>query len=720
VKAVLGRLTWQVNATGKLQGYFDKIWKFKGHEMGALDDPETAAGRRVTPNYSTGSIKYTWSATNKLYLEGGYSFNNETRTTSSTGGVFERQMDDPARMLAPDYQQNAWYAHVRRTAGGASAVSETLSVADQWPIRSNYQASVSYVTGSHTIRGGIGWERGEFYHRSEVHGDIYSQNYESFIRDPTTHNYTFVQPLSVAIANTPTESQETMRANLGVYVQDQWTMKRLTLNYGIRWEWINSQVDTSTAAAGRFVPERQQPEVSDRPDWKDWAPRFSMVYDVFGNGKTAIKYSVNRYNTAETTSLADDFNVLSLTSSTRQWTDLNGDDIAQGQRVWHPDGTYTDCVYQTPGCEIYLSGPAGINPITELPQTLTPLSPTFGVPSGVPVYTPFPRLYRIEQGIEVQQQLFARLGATLGWSHWDRYNNTKPVNRFRQSYDVDYRTVEFFNPIDGTPLPFLYYDITPAASLRQSAAGAVTTDVEKKLRVFYDAFQAELRWRPWSGAHVAGGVTLEKQRTVDCETSVPGAFVDPNTLRYCDETDLLGDGTGVTPPYLKHFKLNFSFPIMWGFNVSAFYQSLDEGGLNHTFNYGRTTQRYPDGSNAFRDAAGNVAPAVPCPPGQAVCAVPGAITGPSFLATSGNVTLPIVTPDLTRDERLNQLDVKISKTFRVGRFQMAPTFEVFNLFNEDTILSRNSVAYMNTSGTYLRPSNILKPRLFGFGYMVKW
>jgi hypothetical protein len=159
---------------------------------------------------------------------------------------------------------------------------------------------------------------------------------------------------------------------------------------------------------------------------------------------------------------------------------------------------------------------------------------------------------------------------------------------------------------------------------------------------------------------------------------------------------------------------------MWGFTVAAFYQNLDEGALNLTFNYGRSTQRYPDGSAAYRDAAGNIAPAVPCPAGQTACAVPGAITGPAFLATAGNINLPIATPGLRRDERLNQLDIKISKNFRVGRFQMAPTFEVFNLFNEDTILARNSTAYMNTAGTYLRPSNILKPRLFGFGYMVKW
>jgi len=132
------------------------------------------------------------------------------------------------------------------------------------------------------------------------------------------------------------------------------------------------------------------------------------------------------------------------------------------------------------------------------------------------------------------------------------------------------------------------------------------------------------------------------------------------------------------------------------------------------------TQRYPDGTAAFKDAAGNIAPAVGCPVGQAVCPVPGAITGPSNLSTTGNVNLEIDIPGLNRDERLSQLDIKLSKTFRMGRYTMAPTFEVFNLFNGDTILTRASLAYMNTGGNYLRPSNILKPRIYGFGYLVKW
>jgi hypothetical protein len=740
VKDLLGRLTYQARSNLKIQGYFDKIWKFKGHEMGSLTDPETAAGRRDTPNYSTGNLKATWTPTGRLLIEGGYSVNNETRHTVSTGGVFAREIDPVSRSGAADYQRNGWYSHVRRAADGASAVSNTLSDSDQFPIRDNFQVSGSYVIASHTIRAGIGWERGEFFHRNEVHGDIYVQNYDRYVQDPVTHNFTFIQPESVTIANTPTISQERMKANMGIYVQDQWTMKRLTLNYGIRYEWLNSQVDASTSPAGRFVPAREQPEVKDRPNWTDWAPRFSMVYDLFGNGRTAVKYSVNRYNSAETTGIAAGFNVMSLISAqgTRQWTDLNGDDIAQGQRTWHADGTFTDCVYQTPGCEIHLSGPSGVNPVTGAAQTLNPMPPTWGIPAGLPVYVPYPRQYRWEHGAEVQHQITPRIGATFGWTRWDRYNNTKQVNIFRRSYEEDYTTHQLFNPIDGTPLPYLYYDITQAASIRQSAAGAIRTDLEPRNKLFYDGWQTEVRVRPWAGAQITGGIFFERQRNRDCESSIPGVFVSPDTLQYCDDSDLLGDGSGIKNPLIRNYKLNFSFPlwdqdwplakILYGFTVGAFYQNLDEGSFNQSFTYGRTNQRYPTGEPSitvngvttnFVDAAGNIAPAVPCPAGQAVCAVPGALSLP-LTTTSSSTGQAISIPSLQRDERLNQIDVKISRSFRVGRFTMAPTFEVFNALNQDTILSRQSLTYFNTGGSYLRPNTILKPRLWGFGYMLKW
>src|SRR5439155_22960451 len=80
-----------------------------------------------------------------------------------------------------------------------------------------------------------------------------------------------------------------------MYAQDQWTLKRLTLNYGLRFDRFRGYNLAQHVPAGRFVPARDFAPVDDVPNWKDVAPRIGGAYDVFGNGKTAIKASLGRY-----------------------------------------------------------------------------------------------------------------------------------------------------------------------------------------------------------------------------------------------------------------------------------------------------------------------------------------------------------------------------------------------------------------------------------------
>ncbi len=76
---MLFRLTWQMTPKNKFTAYYDRYPKFKGHEMGALTDPETAAARRDWRHaiYYTGQVKYTSTVTSRLLLEAGYSTNVE-------------------------------------------------------------------------------------------------------------------------------------------------------------------------------------------------------------------------------------------------------------------------------------------------------------------------------------------------------------------------------------------------------------------------------------------------------------------------------------------------------------------------------------------------------------------------------------------------------------------------------------------------------------------
>ena len=74
--------------------------------------------------------------------------------------------------------------------------------------------------------------------------------------------------------------------------------------------------------------------------------RVGGAYDLFGDGKTALKASVGRYMNQAATDFQELYNPMIETPVDVDWTDLNGDDIA--------DGTL-GCVYLTPGCELNLA-----------------------------------------------------------------------------------------------------------------------------------------------------------------------------------------------------------------------------------------------------------------------------------------------------------------------------------------------------------------------------
>ena len=142
--------------------------------------------------------------------------------------------------------------------------------------------------------------------------------------------------------------------DLGYYAQDSWTIKRLTLNIGLRVDNFQSMYEETANPAGRFVPARFFPERRNLPTWNnDLAPRLSAAYDVFGNGRTAIKGSWSKYYERLTGGFADRY-APGVQSGDAQLVRLraecgghgvlgvalptNGDDIAQENEIG-PSGT---------------------------------------------------------------------------------------------------------------------------------------------------------------------------------------------------------------------------------------------------------------------------------------------------------------------------------------------------------------------------------------------
>jgi hypothetical protein len=250
-------------------------------------------------------------------------------------------------------------------------------------------ASLSYVTGNHDVKFG----------------------YQAKIIRNTSYTYTFSHypagfravyrngvPDSVNTYNAPVSTDQ-RQLDQAVYIQDKWNASRkLTLNLGLRLQKSNGWIPPGCQVETIFIAGRCFDKVSNVPDWLDLAPRFGLVYDVFGDGKTAVKLAANRYSIPFGPGFSSNVNPLRLTSDTRSWRDLNGDGDPQ----------------------------------------LDELGPSTGFNLGTTNrYDPdVERPYTNELNVEIQQQLVGDLVLSVGYFHRElkRQLGSKNVAVPRESY----------------------------------------------------------------------------------------------------------------------------------------------------------------------------------------------------------------------------------------------------------------------------------------------
>jgi hypothetical protein len=135
-------------------------------------------------------------------------------------------------------------------------------------------------------------------------------------------------PDSVVTYNTPV-TYESLENNNSVFVQDQWRVSgKLTLNWGGRLQSTYGLLPAACQVETPFIAAQCYDEVRP-PSFLTFNPRVAVIYDVFGDGNTAIKVGANRYDIGLGNPYVERVSPVQMASDTRTWTDRNNDRVPQ-------------------------------------------------------------------------------------------------------------------------------------------------------------------------------------------------------------------------------------------------------------------------------------------------------------------------------------------------------------------------------------------------------
>jgi hypothetical protein len=453
-------------------------------------------------------------------------------------------------------------------------------------------------------------------------------------------------PISLTLLASPYEHEHAVNANLGLYVQDQWTMRRVTWNLGLRYDYLNATARATNLPAAQWVPPRVFPAVYDTPNWRDISPRAGIAYDLFGDSKTALKASVGRYVYTEGTGIAtaNDPLIRSVLSATRTWTDLNHDYIP-------------DCVLTNPDangeCGAISNRNFGLN---------NPSATTYAnnVLQGFGV-----RPYDWTAAVELQREIVSNVSVTAGY-YWRRAFNFQATRNLLVNPSSDYDPYCVTAPVDSRLPGGGGYQVCGLYDLKAAKFGQVQNQVNRadlygKRIEAYDGIDLTINARLPQGAQLSGGLNLGRTATNAC-------FVvnSPQDLLNC----------AVTPPFQPNIKLTGVYPLpLAGLQVSATLQVIP--GPQITASYLLTSAQ-----------------------------VQSSLGRPLGAGAAGTVTVPLIAPGTLYAPYGKQLDVRFTKRFTFGRTRLNANVDLLNIVNAGAVQALSSTYGV----AWQRPSQIQGPR----------
>jgi hypothetical protein len=630
------RLTWAATSKQKISFSYEFQKNRSLNQDGGLDAGTTsmeAASRANAycndPNVTQGTWNYI--ASSKLLFDAGVSrFHNYQDT-----GRF-----NPCGGLANEIQ-------VREQSTGFAYHGTSL----RWDGTNDTvisRASTSYVTGQHNLKTGFNMLWSTHLRDTRERGSL-----------TLPVQYTFNNGLPTQLTEwvTPRLNTVATRPNLGVFVQDQWKMRQLTLNLGLRYEYLRSYSPAIDQPAG-FPNYRvaHYDQVDCLPCWHDLDPRMAGVYDLFGNGKTAIKAGLGRYVESLNSNYATVFGPSSaiVLNTTRAWTDTNQD-------------FFPNCDLATPStngeCGPMANSSFGQDQFNNVPE------PGFMTGFGK-------RAYNWQASVGVDHEL--RPGVAIQAAYYRRWfgnftavDNTLVTPADYDPYCITTPADSRLGSISGSQICGLY-DIKPEAFGRVYTVTGLASKFGKETEV-YNGVDLNIGARFGKGGTLSGGWNLGNTFVAGSVSGV--TFSKSNRCYVVDSPQQLFNCESQNP-YQSRFRFNGSYPLPGGVQVAGVYQSLP--GASYAANYTVAT-------TAIQPSLGR-----------------------PLAGGTRNVTIDLLPRGSSYiDERINQLDLRLTKFIRVpGRNRIQANVDVYNLFNGNNPLQVNQ-----TYGpSWLKPTQVLDAR----------
>ena len=567
---------------------------------------------------------------------------------------------------------------VQDTGPGAFRPGMTYRSAAQYSDNVNttfhYRFAASYITGTHALKFGFNhaWGSSDVNNYTQV---PYSFNFFTPVGGAPT-------PTSITLRAFPSKVTTDLDRDVGIFAQDKWTYKRSTISLGVRFDNAVASYPETTLGPTPMTPDRNL-RFAKAPGfaWSDVTPKLGFAYDLFGNGKTALKISLNKYLRGVGTSFGQvpDPNpvnaALGFGNTQRPWTDTNGNYV--------PD---CDLTTRTPGA----NGEGGAIG-----------DPLFGANASASVLNALTwdedlrsgwnkRTFNWEFSTGVQHEIMPRVSIDVGYfRRW--YGNFQVVDNLALSAS-DFNFINLAAPKDSRLPGGGGYTVTGFPVIKPTVGFGGFVQNQQKITLANKYGTQKEHWngvdvtanaRLQNGLMVQGGVSTGRTGTDNCEVAakVPEVMFESNNFfnpfffstlptQYCKR-----DGVFLTQ--IKGFAA-YTIPRA-DVSISTTVQSLPGVGIEARLQ----------------------APFLP--------GVGGLQQFPGIAA------FHVLEPGQEYGERLNQVDIRIGKIFRAGRTRSTVNFDVYNLFNVDTILSQNNGYTVGAPIPWQQPTLILQARFFKVG-----